>query len=432
MGCKRIALFSAKVDHLLLCCEEESCFGPKGYSLTKSLQEAEDGWWYQTTMSSFQFVLWKVSRHFLTVPNLVLSRLTCSCVARLHESTFSVWCKEGVFWSRESPDEEKDLWIPPGLLLSHKLMPYCTYCKRDDFVCCCLDTLLLSRHVHSCSSGVKLVRSSPSDSQSLFKQTKPGCSIQAFRLVPVSPFPGHAALLPNQLSASYFSGKCHGESKYSEGWRIAMRESSTPFLLWFSSIVPYLFHDKFGYHNILSSSKSASPVSWLRYRIAMTDCVENDWHLWKVLIQLHSILGLSCCHRKAFDSVALWLDVCYKSCLVCYMYPPCLGMMTQVNSQFEKTQKVSGPRSLRPSVRNAVSRWYYWGRRVWLGKELVVAGAHYNRRRTDEEQRPLNVCARTLGSKTFVIYKGQRNKLDWFVPRFFGQILAFIHDRISL
>jgi hypothetical protein len=40
-----------------------------------------------------------------------LSRLTCSCVARLHESTFSVWCKEGVFWIRESPDEEKDLWI---------------------------------------------------------------------------------------------------------------------------------------------------------------------------------------------------------------------------------------------------------------------------------------------------------------------------------
>jgi hypothetical protein len=128
-----------------------------------------------------------------------------------------------------------------------------------------------------------------------------------------------------------------------------MRESSTQFLLWFSSIVPYLFHDKFGYHKILSSSKSASPVSWSRYRIAMTDCVENDWHLWKVLIQLHSILGLSCCHRKAFDSVALWLDVCYKSCLVCYMYPPCLGMMTQVNSQFEKTQKVSGPRLLRPS-----------------------------------------------------------------------------------
>jgi hypothetical protein len=46
-------------------------------------------------------------------------------------------------------------------------MPYCTYCKRDNFDCSCLDTSLLSRHVHLWSSEVKLVRSSPSDSQSL-------------------------------------------------------------------------------------------------------------------------------------------------------------------------------------------------------------------------------------------------------------------------
>jgi hypothetical protein len=43
MGCKRIALFSAKVDHLLLCCEKESCFGPKGYGLTEKVTRS-GGW----------------------------------------------------------------------------------------------------------------------------------------------------------------------------------------------------------------------------------------------------------------------------------------------------------------------------------------------------------------------------------------------------
>jgi hypothetical protein len=76
---------------------------------------------------------------------------------------------------------KKDLWIPSGLgdatlLLSQKLMPYYTYCKRDNFVCCCLDTSLLSRHVHLRSRGVTFLRSSPSNSQSLFKKTRPGCS----------------------------------------------------------------------------------------------------------------------------------------------------------------------------------------------------------------------------------------------------------------
>jgi hypothetical protein len=92
--------------------------------------------------------------------------------------------------------------------------------------------------------------------------------------------------------------------------------------LWFSSIVSYLFHDKCWLsQNTFPPARAqvlylgyVTELQWLIALRTTGTCERSSFNC--------SILGLSCCQRKAFDSVALWLDVCYTSSLVCCMYPP--------------------------------------------------------------------------------------------------------------
>lgn len=107
-------------------------------------------------------------------------------------------------------------------------------------------------------------------------------------------------------------------------------------------------------------------------------------------------------------------------------YIGALGMMTRVNSQFEKTRKVSGPRSLQPS------QWGMLcpadtpeGEACGLVKNLALL-AHIT---TDEESEPIERLCRDLGVEDCVLLSGHEvNSRNAYLILLNGLILG-VHTR---
>jgi hypothetical protein len=96
----------AKVDHILICVEESCCW-PKGYSFDPMVTGS--GGWMIPDHAAIIVSVSSFERSHDTFERFRSSYCHgwCVDVLRIHETTLSVSCKQGLFWSRESPDEEK-------------------------------------------------------------------------------------------------------------------------------------------------------------------------------------------------------------------------------------------------------------------------------------------------------------------------------------
>jgi DNA-directed RNA polymerase III subunit RPC2 len=107
-------------------------------------------------------------------------------------------------------------------------------------------------------------------------------------------------------------------------------------------------------------------------------------------------------------------------------YISALGMMTRVNSQFEKTRKVSGPRSLQPS------QWGMLcpadtpeGEACGLVKNLALL-AHIT---TDEDTAPIERLCRDLGVEDVSMMSGNENNSSGAYLVFLNGIILGAHTR---
>jgi hypothetical protein len=192
---------------------------------------------------------------------------------------------------------------------------------------------------------------------------------------------------------------------------------------WFSSIVSYLFHNKFGYRKILFSSKSASPVSCLHYRIAMTHCIGNNWHLWKILIPLLHLWDSLVAKEK---HLTLWhYDLMCVTSLLSFaiMYLPWEWWL----------KSVVNLRRLKKWLAH-VCYAHQWGMLCPADTaEGEVSGLVKNllllaNITTNEKQRSLNICARTLGSKISCHLMGNRiNSIDLYLVF----LVRFLHSYVT-
>ncbi|XP_070188724.1 DNA-directed RNA polymerase III subunit RPC2-like [Littorina saxatilis] len=107
-------------------------------------------------------------------------------------------------------------------------------------------------------------------------------------------------------------------------------------------------------------------------------------------------------------------------------YISALGMMTRVNSQFEKTRKVSGPRSLQPS------QWGMLcpsdtpeGEACGLVKNLALM-THIT---TDQDEAPLRQLAYSMGVEDILLLCGEEFSSPYYYIVFLnGNILGVIRD----